>query len=100
MTIEQAYERIGKKIIKEARQNLTKGHHNRTYTLYKSLQAIIDKRSLNFDMENYGYWVDQGRKTRGITKPTYFFTNPFNNSESEIDKIASEYADDLLEDML
>jgi len=100
MKMEEAYARIGKKIIKESRQNLTKGKHNRTHTLYKSLEYIVDKRSLNFDMVNYGYWVDQGRKTRGITKPTYFFTTPFNQAESEIDKIASEYADDLLEDML
>lgn len=61
-----ALDKFGKYLVKEARKNLTRKKKNSTKGLYKSLDYDIKvmPNSINFDflMEEYGEWVDKGRK--------------------------------------
>ena len=61
-----ALDKFGKYLVAESRKNLTKKKKNVTGNLYKSLdyEIITGPNSLDFDflMEEYGEWVDKGRK--------------------------------------
>ncbi len=63
---EAALDKFGKYLVKEARKNLTRKKKNNTKGLYKSLDYEVKAmpNSINFDflMEEYGEWVDKGRK--------------------------------------
>ena len=63
---EAALDKFGKYLVKEARKNLTRKKKNNTKGLYKSLDYEVKEmpNSINFDflMEEYGEWVDKGRK--------------------------------------
>lgn len=128
MNLQEALQKIGADIIKDARTALKK--KNDTGTLSKSLKAVINGNDLTFDMEDYGFNVDMGRepgsyvpinslkswcKRKGMNssaayainnniykygiKPSYFFTNTFENYSSELDNIIDKYVDNLLEDL-
>lgn len=63
---EAALDKFGKYLVREARKNLTRQKKNNTNSLYKSLDYEVKDmpNSINFDflMEEYGEWVDKGRK--------------------------------------
>lgn len=63
---QKALEKFGKYLVKESRKNLTRKKKNVTSTLYNSLgydvQAMPNSFSFDFLMEEYGEWVDKGRK--------------------------------------
>jgi hypothetical protein len=62
----KALEKFGKYLVKESRKNLTRMGKNTTSTLYESLgyDVRVSRNSIDFDflMEDYGEWVDKGRK--------------------------------------
>jgi hypothetical protein len=61
-----ALDRFGKYLVKEARKNLTRKKKNVSKALYKSIdyevQVMENSINFNFLMEEYGEWVDKGRK--------------------------------------
>lgn len=61
-----ALEKFGKYLVTESRKNLTRKNKNNTRKLYDSLRYEVDvtANAVNFDfiMEEYGEWVDKGRK--------------------------------------
>jgi hypothetical protein len=61
-----ALDRFGKYLVKEARKNLTRKKKNVSKALYKSIdyevQVMENSISFSFLMEEYGEWVDKGRK--------------------------------------
>lgn len=63
---EKALEKFGKYLVKESRKNLTRKNKNNTKRLYDSLdyEVKVMPNSMTFDflMEEYGEWVDKGRK--------------------------------------
>ena len=63
---EKALEKFGKYLVKESRKNLTRKNKNNTKQLYNSLdyEVKVMPNSMSFDflMEEYGEWVDKGRK--------------------------------------
>ena len=63
---EKALEKFGKYLVKESRKNLTRKNKNNTKRLYDSLDYEIkvmpNSMSFDFVMEEYGEWVDKGRK--------------------------------------
>jgi len=63
---EKALEKFGKYLVKESRKNLTRKRKNVTSKLYNSLgydvKAMPNSFSFDFLMEEYGEWVDKGRK--------------------------------------
>ena len=63
---EIALNKFGKYLVTEARKNLTRKNKNNTKKLYDSLRYDVQvmPNSMNFDffMEEYGEWVDKGRK--------------------------------------
>jgi hypothetical protein len=63
---EAALDKFGKYLVREARKNLTRKKKSNTKGLYKSLDYEVKAmpNSINFDflMEEYGEWVDKGRK--------------------------------------
>lgn len=63
---EKALHKFGKYLVKESRKNLTRKKKNVTKTLYESLgydvKAMPNSFSFDFLMEEYGEWVDKGRK--------------------------------------
>lgn len=63
---EKALEKFGKYLVKESRKNLTRKNKNNTKRLYDSLdyEVKVMPNSMSFDflMEEYGEWVDKGRK--------------------------------------
>jgi len=63
---EIALNKFGKYLVTEARKNLTRKNKNNTNKLYDSLRYDVKvmENSMNFDffMEEYGEWVDKGRK--------------------------------------
>jgi hypothetical protein len=68
----KALEKFGKYLVKESRKNLTRMGKNVTSNLYKSLdyEVKVSPNSIDFDflMEEYGEWVDKGRK-KGTPPP-------------------------------
>ena len=67
-----ALEKFGKYLVTESRKNLTRKNKNNTRKLYDSLRYEVDvtTNAVNFDfiMEEYGEWVDKGRK-KGTMPP-------------------------------
>jgi len=67
-----ALEKFGKYLVTESRKNLTRKNKNNTRKLYDSLRYEVDvtANAVNFDfiMEEYGEWVDKGRK-KGTMPP-------------------------------
>tara|TARA_R110000803_G_scaffold60675_2_gene120041 strand:- start:442 stop:939 length:498 start_codon:yes stop_codon:yes gene_type:complete len=62
----KALDRFGKYLVKESRKNLTRKKKNVTNSLYESLDYDLKvmPNSFEFDflMNEYGEWVDKGRK--------------------------------------
>ena len=62
----KALENFGKYLVKESRKNLTRKKKNVTSSLYDSLdyqvKAMPNSFEFDFLMEEYGEWVDKGRK--------------------------------------
>ena len=62
----KALEKFGKYLVKESRKNLTRKKKNGTSSLYDSLdyqvKAMPNSFEFDFLMEEYGEWVDKGRK--------------------------------------
>lgn len=77
--IEQELELMKKYVIQQSRSNLTKGGHNYRKKLYNSLDAeynvSANSFSLDFIMEDYGQYQDQG--VRGKTSSLKAPNSPF-----------------------
>lgn len=62
----RAFEKFGKYLVRESRKNLTRKKKNVTNKLYESLgydyKIMPNSMSFDFLMEEYGEWVDKGRK--------------------------------------
>ena len=62
----KALENFGKYLVKESRKNLTRKKKNVTNSLYDSLdyqvKAMPNSFEFDFLMEEYGEWIDKGRK--------------------------------------
>lgn len=62
----KALEKFGKYLVKESRKNLTRKKKNVTNSLYDSLdyqvKAMPNSFEFDFLMEEYGEWVDKGRR--------------------------------------
>ena len=62
----KALEKFGKYLVKESRKNLTRKKKNVTSSLYDSLdyqvKAMPNSFEFDFLMEEYGEWVDKGRR--------------------------------------
>lgn len=62
----KALDKFGKYLVKESRKNLTRKKKNVTNSLYESLdfdvKAMPSSFSFDFLMNEYGEWVDKGRK--------------------------------------
>lgn len=62
----KALENFGKYLVKESRKNLTRKKKNVTSSLYDSLdyqvKAMPNSFEFDFLMEEYGEWVDKGRR--------------------------------------
>ena len=76
-------EAFGKKVVKEARYNLTKKKKNASKELYNSVKYNISNKNgsvvLSFEMADYGQFVDKGVKgAGGVRKSTSQF-NTRNN---------------------
>jgi hypothetical protein len=63
---EKALERFGRYLVIESRKNLTRKKKNVTNSLYESLdykvKAMPNSFEFDFIMNEYGEWVDKGRK--------------------------------------
>ena len=63
---EKALERFGRYLVIESRKNLTRKKKNVTNSLYESLdykvKAMPNSFEFDFLMNEYGEWVDKGRK--------------------------------------
>jgi len=57
---EEALNKYAKYVIQQARSNLTKGKQNSSKELYNSLSYKIQKKSVLFDMLDYGAFQDEG----------------------------------------
>ena len=62
----KALDKFGKYLVKESRKNLTRKKKNVTNSLYESLdydiKAMPNSFEFDFLMNEYGEWVDKGRK--------------------------------------
>jgi len=69
---EKALEKFGKYLVAESRKNLTRKKKNVKGKLYQSLdydvKVMPNSFDFNFLMEDYGEWVDKGRKA-GTSPP-------------------------------
>jgi len=63
---QKALNKFGKYLVKESRKNLTRKKKNVTNSLYESLdydiKAMPNSFEFDFLMNEYGEWVDKGRK--------------------------------------
>lgn len=66
---EKALEKYAKYVIQQARSNLTKGKQNSSKELYNSLSYKVNKKSVLFDMLDYGSFQDEGVKGKKSTYP-------------------------------
>ena len=66
---EKALEKYAKYVIQQARSNLTKGKQNASKDLYNSLSYKVQKKSVLFDMLDYGSFQDEGVKGKKSTYP-------------------------------
>lgn len=66
INVEKEFERFFKEVIRQSKQNLTKGGHNASKDLYNSLDYNIDVTnnaiSADFLMADYGDFIDKGVK--------------------------------------
>ena len=64
--INKALKDFGDYVVQQSRTNLTKGNHNASKELYNSITYTLDKEEkgflINFLMEEYGSYQDQGVK--------------------------------------
>jgi hypothetical protein len=64
--LKKAMDKFGKYLVRESRKNLTRKKKNVSKELYKSidyeLQVMPNSIKFDFLMEEYGEWVDKGRK--------------------------------------
>jgi len=64
--INKALKSFGDYVVQQSRTNLTKGNHNASKELYNSITYTLDKEEkgflINFLMEEYGAYQDQGVK--------------------------------------
>lgn len=60
--LEEALKEIGNKVVVDAKSNLKKNNKLASGNLYNSIKYNIEKSKLSFEMLQYGYWVDKGRK--------------------------------------
>ena len=64
--INKALKDFGNYVVQQSRTNLTKGNHNASKELYNSITYTLDKEEkgflINFLMEEYGAYQDQGVK--------------------------------------
>lgn len=69
---DKAVNEFGKKMVRHARGNLTKGKTNASNDLYKSIKYRYEKGVLTFSMNTYGLFIDRGvtGHGRGDWKPT------------------------------
>tara|TARA_R100000951_G_C2529248_1_gene145880 strand:- start:42 stop:572 length:531 start_codon:yes stop_codon:yes gene_type:complete len=79
LELNKALNGFGKYVIQQSRSNLTKGKKNSTSDLYNSLKYDITEEQgnflLDFLMEDYGDFVDQG--VRGAGSSSNNRTSPF-----------------------
>ena len=79
LELNKALNGFGKYVIQQSRSNLTKGKKNSTSDLYNSLKYDITEEQgnflLDFLMEDYGDFVDQGVRGAGSSSNK----NPLNN---------------------
>lgn len=76
-------EAFGKKVVKEARQNLTKKKKNASKELYNSVKYNISNKNgsvvLSFEMADYGEFLDKGvkgsKEQTKAPKSPYKYTN-------------------------
>lgn len=72
MFVIKTLEQFGKKVVKEARTNLTKKKKNSSKELYNSVKYDLEvkdgKTILSFSMADYGQFIDKGVKGVGGTK--------------------------------
>ena len=63
---QRALDKFGKYLVRESRKNLTRKNKNVTNSLYESLdydvKAMPNSFEFDFLMNEYGEWVDKGRK--------------------------------------
>jgi len=63
---QRALDKFGKYLVRESRKNLTRKKKNVTNSLYESLdydvKAMPNSFEFDFLMQEYGEWVDKGRK--------------------------------------
>tara|TARA_R100000781_G_scaffold49105_2_gene32618 strand:+ start:4985 stop:5467 length:483 start_codon:yes stop_codon:yes gene_type:complete len=64
---EKALEKYGKYVVQQARTNLTKRGKNSSKELYNSLSYKVQKKSVLFDMLDYGSFQDEGVKGKKST---------------------------------
>ena len=87
--VEATLTKFAKRVIQQARTNLTKKKKNFDKTLYNSLtyKLNVSKNSfyLNFYMEEYGAYQDEGVKGAGGTRKT---TSSFNNRNNNINNFS------------
>lgn len=62
MTLQEILEEVGDLIVQDAKATLKKKNKIATGNLYNSVKYSIEDSSLSFQMEQYGKWVDRGRK--------------------------------------
>ncbi len=64
--VNKALKDFGNYVVQQSRTNLTKGNHNATKELYNSITYTLDEEEkgflINFLMEEYGAYQDQGVK--------------------------------------
>ena len=59
---EKALNKYAKYVIQQARSNLSKSKQNSSKQLYNSLSYKVNKKSVLFDMLDYGSFQDEGVK--------------------------------------
>lgn len=62
MTLTDALGEIGKNIITDAKKTLKKQGHIATGNLYNTMNYVVNKNELSFDLSLYAKYVDQGRR--------------------------------------
>ena len=66
---EKALNKYAKYVIQQARSNLSKSKQNSSKQLYNSLSYKVQKKSVLFDMLDYGSFQDEGVKGKKSTYP-------------------------------
>jgi hypothetical protein len=69
MTLDDALQKIGDKIVTDAKANLEKHNKIATGKLRDTIKAVVNNSELSFKMTNYAYYVDKGRKKGKFAPP-------------------------------